>query len=127
MGWQRTTARRGDLGSLGLNLLIGHGRSYLTSYFGMYLDDLDADDTEQEAEANRFASKTLIPDANYKRLKRLGYRGPYTVSRFASKISIASGIFVGRLQRDGLIPHRSLNSLKAKLPWDRAESVPTEC
>lgn len=83
-----------------------------------FLDDFKGDGNDREREANEFASKTLIPDAHYERLKALDYRREGVVENFAAEIGIAPGIVVGRLQHDKLLTYRSgLNSLKLRFMW----------
>ena len=58
---------------------------------------------ELEAEADAFASKTLIPPA-----AAAGLAGLTTASQvqaFAKELGVAPGIVVGRMQHDGYIPH----------------------
>lgn len=64
---------------------------------------------ELEAEANAFASKTLIPPAAAARLVELTTIAQ--VQAFAQEIGVAAGIVVGRMQHDGLIPHSQWNRL----------------
>lgn len=58
---------------------------------------------ELEAEADAFASRTLIPPAAAARLAEIT-----TVAQaeaFAAELGVAPGIVVGRMQHDGYIPH----------------------
>ncbi len=82
-----------------------------------FLDDFKPDHDEKEQAANAFASKTLIPDGEFKRLCRLNYRQTEVVKDFALGIGIAPGIVVGRLQHEKLLPHSHLNALKVKFAW----------
>lgn len=58
---------------------------------------------ELEAEADAFASRTLIPPAAASRLVELTTASQ--VQAFAEEIGVAPGIVVGRMQHDGYIPH----------------------
>jgi len=39
------------------------------------------------------------------------------VATFAERVGIAPSIVVGRLQRDGVIPHNWMQDLKTRLDW----------
>jgi len=58
---------------------------------------------ELEVEADTFASRTLIPLDAVNELRHLATASH--VEKFAEKIGVASGIVVGRMQHDGIIPH----------------------
>jgi HTH-type transcriptional regulator/antitoxin HigA len=83
-----------------------------------FLDEFNGDGNDQEREADQFASKTLIPEARYQRLKKRSYREAATIRSFADEIQISPGVVVGRLQHDKLIPLTHLNDLKTKITWD---------
>ncbi len=75
-------------------------------------------DGEKEAEANKFSSERLINPQDLRRfLACWDGRSLSAIVQFASEISIAPGIVVGRLQHDGLlrIPHG--NKLKVYYEW----------
>lgn len=83
-----------------------------------FLDDFKGDGNDSEREADEFASKTLISESHYERLKGLDYHREVVLKGFAEDIGIAPGIVVGRLQHDELLPYKSgLNSLRLKLQW----------
>jgi len=92
--------------------ILFHGKKHT------FLDEFDGDGNDEEREANEFASKTLIPDVHYQRLKNRTYRKAEAIRSFANEIGIAPGIVVGRLQHDDLIPFSHLNRLKSRLTWD---------
>jgi HTH-type transcriptional regulator / antitoxin HigA len=76
-------------------------------------NDVDGADPTKEAEANAFAATKLIPDeAALARLKASATLSEATVQAFAERVGIAPGIVVGRLQHDGFVSQRRLNSLK---------------
>jgi len=65
-----------------------------------------------EAQADRFASDTLIPPGEYRAFVSAGDFGHAAVGEFANRIGVAPGIVVGRLQHERLIPYNRLNALK---------------
>ncbi len=69
--------------------------------------------SEEEQEADKFATNRLIPRRAYADFKETGEFNQANIREFAVAIAIAPGIIVGRLQHDDLLPWRtSLNSLK---------------
>ena len=85
--------------------------------------DLDGrrEESHLEDEADRFASNTLIPPAEYVRFVAGDVISHASVREFADSIGIASGIVVGRLQFDKHIPFSHLNALKTKLAWSNKQ------
>lgn len=77
------------------------------------IDD-NSDDDEYEERANKFASKTLIPDKTYKQFVKEGSFNKSDIIDLSKKVKIAPGIVVGRLQHDGFIHHSKHNELKIK-------------
>ncbi|GDY11031.1 XRE family transcriptional regulator [Planctomycetia bacterium] len=77
-----------------------------------WLDDFAEDQDDREAEANSFASDTLIPPDVLHEFLQKGDFSETTIVRFADHIGIAPGIVVGRLQRDGKLHHSELKHLK---------------
>jgi HTH-type transcriptional regulator/antitoxin HigA len=73
--------------------------------------------SNEEQEANQWAADFLTPRLEYDSLVASQAFDEQTVSEFAARIGIASGIVVGRLQHDGHIPHNKLNWLKERLTW----------
>ncbi len=77
-------------------------------------------DSEQENEANKFAGDFLIPPAQLERLPMLGHTTA-EITTFAKAIRIASGIVVGRMQNEHILPWATpLNALKVTYAWDKA-------
>lgn len=72
---------------------------------------------KMEDEANRWAGDFLIPPAKLAALLDEGRPTKASVQRFASELGIAPGIVVGRLQHDGVVPHRQMNDLKQRFEW----------
>jgi addiction module HigA family antidote len=81
-----------------------------------FLDSFEGGDGGQEQEANDFACRVLIPEADYRRLRALNFREEGVIQEFAKEIGVAPGIVVGRLQHDRLLPFSSLTRLKVRLP-----------
>ncbi len=77
------------------------------------IDEKDHKD-EYEIRANKFASRTLIPDSKYNEFIQKGIFTKNTILSFAEQMDIATGVIVGRLQHDKHIPHKKLNELKIK-------------
>lgn len=79
----------------------------------IFLDECDRTESlisEQEKDADRWARDFLIPPQYDMELK--GLKSKDSVTSFAQKIGIHSGIIVGRLQHDQLIEPSWMNSLK---------------
>ena len=83
-----------------------------------HVDEEQREHTEKEAEANRFAADTLIPPEALRAFlsQRRGNFSQSQVEQFASRLGIAPGIVVGRLQREQQLPPTHLNGLKRPLP-----------
>jgi HTH-type transcriptional regulator/antitoxin HigA len=65
-----------------------------------------------EDEADRFASRTLIPQQFENRLRRLTVA---EIPAFAQQIGVAAAIVVGRLHHEGLLPYNQGNHLRRQL------------
>ena len=89
----------------------------LHSKKGIFVDEFNSIDTELEAEANEWASNTLIPQPAWERLVAARPRSQHAIQMFAEDLGIAPGIVVGMLQHKGFIPWSHLNSLKVRLTW----------
>lgn len=72
---------------------------------------------EKELEADSFAREWLIPEAEYRKFRRLDTRSCAAISRFAHELGIAPGIVVGRLQYDGVLARANCNHLKKPVGW----------
>lgn len=90
--------------------LLLHNRSLL------FVEGPDTIETEEEAEANTFASKTLIPTEFREDFLSLT-ANRYQVVRFARRIEISAGIVVGQLQHSGRLRRNQLNGLKRRFRW----------
>jgi HTH-type transcriptional regulator / antitoxin HigA len=67
-----------------------------------------------EEEADRFATRTLIPSSHDKELQSLSITD---VPHFAQELGIAPAIVIGRMQHDGLIPYSHGNQLRRRLAF----------
>nr|VFK67269.1 MAG: addiction module antidote protein, HigA family [Candidatus Kentron sp. UNK]VFK72608.1 MAG: addiction module antidote protein, HigA family [Candidatus Kentron sp. UNK] len=78
---------------------------------------------EKEEEANAFARDSLIPPVAYRRfLAEWDGCSLAPLETFAEEIGIASGIVVGRLQHDGLLPCDTGNERKVFYHWADGDS-----
>ncbi len=78
----------------------------------------DGEISDMEAEADRFATETLIPPGFEDELPNL--KSKVAVQRFAQKIGVHPGIVVGRLQHDRIIEQSWMNDLKDRFAWREA-------
>lgn len=83
----------------------------------VFIDDETGRKDEKEEEANRFAANALIPPAVWRAFAARPRCSKASVSRFAREQGIASGIVVGRLQHEGVLPYTHLNGLKRQFEW----------
>ena len=93
----------------------------LHSKKGVFVDEAGGDDTEQEIEANEWASNILIPKGAWQTFVASSPSSARAVKAFADEQGIAPGIVVGRLQHEGHVPWSQLNSLKVRLAWKSQE------
>lgn len=81
---------------------------------------LDDEDREREADANRFSGDLLIPPADYRRFVGAGSFTRPAIQRFASSIGIHPGIVVGRLMREKHLTYgHPAQKLCVRLSWAR--------
>lgn len=76
-------------------------------------------DDPREDEADRFSRDVLIPPRDARELPKLNTDA--AVRQFASRIGVAPGMVVGRLQHDGCWAHSRGNQLKRRLALAVAE------
>lgn len=91
--------------------ILHHGKK------DIFLDEKEMEANEKEKEADRFATKILIPDDKYQTfVKNINNKHvtKQLVCNFAGSVNVAPGIVVGRLQHDHVIPYSLLNGLKRK-------------
>lgn len=91
--------------------LILHGADAL------FLEDGSDVTADEEAEANEFAARTLLPMALMPALLQLRPQAREII-RFAVKAGVSPGVIVGQLQYLGRIGRDRLNSLKRRYRWD---------
>ena len=86
--------------------ILKHGKD------AVFLDELEGPrlDSNEEREADQWASDILIPSASQAELRHLNSKK--SVQDFAQKIRIHPGIVVGRMQHEHVIPYDQMNSLK---------------
>ena len=88
----------------------------------LFLED-GSDVTEaEEAEANEYAARVLVPDEHVTELSRLRLNLKAIVG-FARRIGVAPGIVVGQLQHTGRTRRDQLNSLKRRYAWAENSTI----
>jgi len=83
---------------------------------GKRLWHIDTDSTassQSEDEANRFARELLMPGIGADELREAS-GSPTAIRRLASKLGIAPGIIVGRMQREEVLGWNHMNTLKIR-------------
>lgn len=104
---------------LGHLILHRKKRPFVLDNAAETLDDRVVDPEMEvfEAEANTFASDTLIPPSELGAFIRKGVFTNESIHDFAETIKIGPGIVVGRLQHDHILGRHQGNALKQKLNW----------
>ena len=72
---------------------------------------------QREHDADRFAADVLIPEEQWSAFAASGAHTGNAVRAFASDAGIDTGVVVGRLQHEKLIPHDRLNGLRRQLTF----------
>jgi HTH-type transcriptional regulator / antitoxin HigA len=93
------------------------GHLLLHGEMGLYLEGTKTLSTTEEAAANDFAVRTLIP-LEYQPVLLELRANTREVTRFAIHLGISPGIVVGQLQHLGIIKHDQLNRLKRYYKWE---------
>jgi HTH-type transcriptional regulator/antitoxin HigA len=93
---------------------VGHLLLHPTSQ--LFVEGQDYESTEEESEANRFASAVLLPDEFESELHSLR-RDFRAYARLAKRIGISPGVLVGQMQKRGLLQHKQMNFLKERYDW----------
>ena len=93
--------------------LILHGSDAL------FLEDGSEATAQEEAEANEFAARTLLPAELVPALLRVRPQAREII-RLAVVAGVSPGIVVGQLQHLGRVRHDRLNGLKRRYRWDAA-------
>ena len=73
--------------------------------------------TEHEYAADKFAADFLIPPDEWHEFVDTYYYDSKSVTDFATRIGIAPGIVVGRMQHEKLVPYNMLTNLKTRYQW----------
>jgi len=74
--------------------------------------------TDEEEEANNFATNILIPSEYATHLHEIA-QNKNSVIKFAKTVGIAPGIVVGRMQKEQILPWKTLlNNLKTKIEFN---------
>jgi addiction module HigA family antidote len=84
----------------------------------VYLDDAKTHEdlqTQEENEANENARDILIPLKDWEEFVYTDKYNSSTILLFSKKIKITPGIVVGRLHREGLVPHNRFQELKTEV------------
>jgi len=89
--------------------ILIHGRREFLEYAGSEADE--------EREADDFAAGLLIPRSDFMALKAESPRSAARIRHWATRLGIAPGLVVGRLQHERLLPKQNLNGLKVRLKW----------
>jgi len=74
-------------------------------------------DSQQERQADTFASNLLIPPSEFVRFVKANRFSASSIRSYALELGIAPGIVVGRLQHEGLLGYKDCNQLKRRLQW----------
>ncbi len=93
---------------------IGHLLLHPTS--PLFVEGQDYEETEEEAEANRFSADVLIPAA-YEDALRTVDRDFRAYARLAKRIGVSTGVLVGQMQNRGMLKHDQMNYLKERYNW----------
>jgi HTH-type transcriptional regulator / antitoxin HigA len=79
--------------------------------------EINSTDDPKEQEANDFAANFLISETELQQFVQSNQYTKTAIQQFATKIGIAPGIVVGRLQHANLLPHNHCNDLKCRFTW----------
>ncbi len=71
----------------------------------------------REDDADRFATDFLIPPDDWTHFATFEAPGRARIEAFASRVGVAPGIIVGRLQHERVIPHNRFNDLRQQLEY----------
>lgn len=82
----------------------------------VFLEGNGMNDAKEDA-ANRFAANFLIPSGELKTFIAASRPTFSEIQDFASRLGIAPGIVVGRLQHEDILPRNTGNGLKRSFRW----------
>ena len=74
-------------------------------------------DNAEEEEANKWARDFLIPPNRLEKFLAVRQLSAASIEAFANELGVSSGIVVGRLQHDGIIPYHSHAGLVRRFEW----------
>lgn len=94
---------------------IGH--LLLHAHDALFIEDESGVTETEEAEANEFSARVLIPTEHEAELHQFS-PSLKPIIAFARKIGVAPGVVVGQLQHRGLVRRDRLNGLKRRYVWD---------
>jgi len=98
------------------------GHLILHAEDALFLEDESEVTAAEEAEANEFAARILVPMAFLPELMILR-PGVKEIVGFARKIGVSPGIVVGQLQHLGRVKRDRLNGFKRRYRWATASMV----
>ncbi len=81
-------------------------------------DDFKGFMDQREVQANKFATDFLIPKESFAEFIQRGSFSSESIKKFASELGVASGIVVGRLQFEKVIPFSRFRELKKNFSWE---------
>lgn len=90
------------------------GHLLLHSKKEYFVDVSISNGTEEEKEANKFASEQLIPQEKLSNFLANNEINTSSVKEFANELSVHPGIVVGRLQHDKVLKWNELSSLRTR-------------
>jgi HTH-type transcriptional regulator/antitoxin HigA len=80
-----------------------------------FVDYNGMDKNDKEKEADEFASETLIPEIEYKKLLSMGRSNTMHIGAFARLNGIGKSIVYGRLAHDNFVSWKTIGHLREKL------------
>lgn len=97
---------------------LGHILKHSKKELFIEMDSKSVEKTDEEIEADEFASEALIPKSQFQEWANRGDFSQSSVVRFANLVGVCPSVVVGRLQFLKLISYSSpLRSLKRKYKW----------
>jgi len=97
--------------------ILLHGRKKV------FIDAGDGAGTEEEREADRFASDTLIDPAEWRRFLDAGRYTKAAIVQLSAEVGVSPGVVVGRLQHEKRLAFRVCNDLKQPVSFGYAGST----
>jgi len=81
-----------------------------------FLEHAEMVQSQQEEEANEYASQVIVPIEYREELLTLG-KSRFPIIDFAKRVGIAPGLIVGQLQHEGIIHFARMHHLKRRYSW----------